>query len=525
MMERGLRCPAVACPIAVVCVLLAAGAITAYAGPQAAAPTSSVTGTVSDPTGAVVPGAMVLLTNASGQRASTETNGMGQFLIRSFPVGEALLVVRSPGFPDAGPIPVTVSLGEAVTQNVTLAVPPAATAVEAVGPAYDHPSRSSANYVTVSENAVAGPMGYVAAPAVSNAAQSQTPQQQALLASQPYNFPSIIFYVSAAPLVNLPSSDALQQKQTAQETDQNPQWLDASFTLSFFDANGRLLPSACNDGSVQVLGLMPQQTITALKTRTTADVASAVNDAAGALATFYPGTQGEVTAATKAMNVVFQDIFPPRPVAYEYSYMTDNCNFGWYFRQNKSAANPAAGEASILGIQTGIALLKTRKDVASVRVNGRSISLWDKPPTSSSKDRLFITRDADVPFANIVLPSIDSVDYDNLTSLAMFPALIPRVAAKKILHMENQPDTRFVAFATENKLVGTDAAFSYVTNVSLSAFLNLSTPNKGNAAPAQTAAMAQVAPADDAAPAKIATPQARAKSTRNRVKLAESRGK
>jgi hypothetical protein len=40
-----------------------------------------------------------------------------------------------------------------------------------------------------------------------------------------------------------------------------------------------------------------------------ADIATGVNDVAGALASFYPGAQNQVTAATKAMNVVFQTFF------------------------------------------------------------------------------------------------------------------------------------------------------------------------------------------------------------------------
>jgi hypothetical protein len=323
---------------------------------------------------------------------------------------------------------------------------------------------------------------------MSAATQSLPARQAAIVASQPYNFPSIIFYISAAPLVNLPSSTGdLTKLQVAQETDQNPQWLDASFTLSFADANGAPLANACSDGSVQVLGLLPQQTVAALKNQTAADVASGVSDVAGALASFYPGTAGQVSAATKAMNVVFQDIFPPQPVAYEYSNMTDNCNFGWYFRPNKSSSAGASGPASILGIQTGIVLLKTKKNIASITVNGRTISAWDKPPVSSSKSRLFPVGDKTI--ATIALPNVKDIDFDGLTNLDMFPALISKADAMSILHIAQAAD--FLTFAKANNLVGTNAAYDYVTNVSLAAFFT----SAGSKSPAPGGSGAPPAPA------------------------------
>jgi hypothetical protein len=360
-----------------------------------------------------------------------------------------------------------------VAQAVVVAPQAAAVEAQAIsGPGASGNVSGTTNLVTVSESAVAGPMGYVLTPSLGAAVQSQTAQQQAFVASQKFNFPSIIFYISAAPLVNLPSTPDATKIKAAQETDRNPLWLDASFTLSLSDANGPL-PNACTDGSVQVLGLLPQQTVAAMKNQTIADIASAVNDAAGAMASFYPGSQGEVTSATKALNVVFQDIFPPKPVAYEYSNMTDNCNFGWYFRPNTSATTtPTSGAASILGIQTGIILLRTSKNITRISVNGRSLSAWNKPSDSGGKDKLFVSNDRTI--GTIDLPNAADIDYDNLTTLAMFPSLIPKSEAKQILHIKQ--DAEFAAFAIANKLVGTNATFDYVTNASLSGFLSLGAP-------------------------------------------------
>jgi Carboxypeptidase regulatory-like domain len=458
--------------------------------------TGSVAGQVVVSGGTSVPDATVVVTNdASGQSKTATTDASGDFKIGNFPAGRVSIKVSAFGVSPIQLTNLTVKAGETLTQQIVLktrgevegitsaAVATAVTPEALFGP--DSNTGDSTNLVTVSENAVAGPMGYVLTPSLGAAVQSQTAQQQAFVASQKFNFPSIIFYISAAPLVNLPSTPDATRIKAAQETDRNPLWLDASFTLSLWDANGPL-PNACSDGSVQVLGLMPQQTVSAMKNQTIADVASAVNDAAGAMASFYPGSQGEVTSATKALNVVFQDIFPPKPVAYEYSNMTDNCNFGWYFRPNTSAtATGSSGEASILGIQTGIILLRTSKNITKISVNGRSLSAWNKPPSSNGnskasdldiKNKLFVSNDRLI--GTIEMPNLADIDYDNLTSLAMFPSLIPRSEAKQILHVKQDAD--FVAFATANKLVGTNATFDYVTNASLSAFLSLGAPAAGS---------------------------------------------
>jgi hypothetical protein len=226
---------------------------------------------------------------------------------------------------------------------------------------------------------------------------------------------------------------------------------------------------------MQVLGLLPQANISAPKTSVVGDVASSAVDVSGALASFYPNG-GTVAAATKAMNVVFQDLFPPRPVAYQYPNMNGNCEIGWFFRPNTNAAG-GAGQASILGIQTGIVLLKTTRNIKQIQMHGQTLSAWSKPPTSYSKS-LYVGRQADMGV--VKLPDIDNIDYDSLTSLAMFPSLISKAQAMKVLHLDVPAD--FVKFAKANGLVGTDDAFDYVTNASLTAFFGLGAPKAAEAA-------------------------------------------
>jgi hypothetical protein len=63
--------------------------------------TSSLTGTVTDPTGAVIPGAQVTITNIkTGAQRATAANGAGYYTMPLLPPGTYQLVAKSPGFTD-----------------------------------------------------------------------------------------------------------------------------------------------------------------------------------------------------------------------------------------------------------------------------------------------------------------------------------------------------------------------------------------------------------------------------------------
>ena len=61
--------------------------------------TGSITGTVTDPTGAVIPGATVVALNVeSGVKNSTETNTQGVFSFPALPVGHYNVRIQAGGF-------------------------------------------------------------------------------------------------------------------------------------------------------------------------------------------------------------------------------------------------------------------------------------------------------------------------------------------------------------------------------------------------------------------------------------------
>src|SRR5258708_8430621 len=79
--------------ISAACLLLAVSAL-----PQGIA-TGSISGTVADPSGAMVPGAKVTATNAATNTASSaQTNNEGAFALRSLPPGTYKVTIESPNF-------------------------------------------------------------------------------------------------------------------------------------------------------------------------------------------------------------------------------------------------------------------------------------------------------------------------------------------------------------------------------------------------------------------------------------------
>src|SRR5258708_36757610 len=68
-------------------------------GPEAAPPAGAITGTVSDQSGAVVPGARVSARNMdTGIQTTTRSNDVGQFAVSGLPYGNYELEVTAPGF-------------------------------------------------------------------------------------------------------------------------------------------------------------------------------------------------------------------------------------------------------------------------------------------------------------------------------------------------------------------------------------------------------------------------------------------
>src|SRR3984957_20990137 len=84
---------------------------------------ATLTGVVSDPTGAVVPNAKVVLTDAgSGSARDTQANSDGFFTFASVPVGTYNLSVTAGGFKDFTATNIQLGGGESRNVNVAMNV-------------------------------------------------------------------------------------------------------------------------------------------------------------------------------------------------------------------------------------------------------------------------------------------------------------------------------------------------------------------------------------------------------------------
>jgi hypothetical protein len=91
----------------------------------------AINGTVTDPSGAVVPGAQVKATNkATGIEHATLSTSDGQFAFQDLPVGTYTVVVSAQGFPTFTVDDVLVAQGAIYTLPVTLKISQQATTVE-----------------------------------------------------------------------------------------------------------------------------------------------------------------------------------------------------------------------------------------------------------------------------------------------------------------------------------------------------------------------------------------------------------
>src|SRR5712671_2971645 len=89
----GRKQAGLALALSALCLLLAASAL-----PQGIA-TGSISGTVADPSGAVVPGAKVTATsNATNTPTTATTSGEGFFALRSLPPGTYKISIEAPNF-------------------------------------------------------------------------------------------------------------------------------------------------------------------------------------------------------------------------------------------------------------------------------------------------------------------------------------------------------------------------------------------------------------------------------------------
>jgi len=108
-------------------------------GPLRLPNNSSVTGTVKDPTGAVVPGASVVASNATKVSSPATTDSDGHYVVTNLSPGSYEVEVRAPGF-DTQQTPVTLIASQQTALNFVLSVGRASQSVTVEAAAGPSPS-------------------------------------------------------------------------------------------------------------------------------------------------------------------------------------------------------------------------------------------------------------------------------------------------------------------------------------------------------------------------------------------------
>lgn len=129
---------------------LALVALFAVAPASAQEQVGAIVGTVSDASGAVLPGATVEAVSAGGTRLSGTTNESGAYRFPRVPPGTYVVVGKLDGFNPAEVTDVSVRLGDTVTANITLEVGAVSETISVVGEAGQVDVKNSATATSIS---------------------------------------------------------------------------------------------------------------------------------------------------------------------------------------------------------------------------------------------------------------------------------------------------------------------------------------------------------------------------------------
>ncbi len=133
---------------------LALVALFAVAPASAQEQVGAIVGTVSDASGAVLPGATVEAVSAGGTRLSGTTNESGAYRFPRVPPGMYVVVGKLDGFNPAEVQDVSVRLGDTVTANITLEVGAVSETISVVGEAGQVDVKSSATAASITSEQI-----------------------------------------------------------------------------------------------------------------------------------------------------------------------------------------------------------------------------------------------------------------------------------------------------------------------------------------------------------------------------------
>ncbi|MGH9528290.1 MAG: carboxypeptidase regulatory-like domain-containing protein [Terriglobales bacterium] len=118
---------------------------------HAQSPTGSLHGTVADPSGAVIPRAVVTATSSTGQKASATTDNVGNYQIKGLAPGQYTVSANAKGFAASAAQTATVAAGRPMKLDIPLAieVAPEKVEVEAQGTTVDVNPENNASAIII----------------------------------------------------------------------------------------------------------------------------------------------------------------------------------------------------------------------------------------------------------------------------------------------------------------------------------------------------------------------------------------
>ncbi len=96
--------------------------VLAPASVRSQANTGSVSGVITDSTGALIPGATITLTGSAGKQQTVSSDGEGRYNLPRIPAGQYTMRVTAPGFSVAEGLSIKVDAGRTTTRNVQMAL-------------------------------------------------------------------------------------------------------------------------------------------------------------------------------------------------------------------------------------------------------------------------------------------------------------------------------------------------------------------------------------------------------------------
>jgi hypothetical protein len=147
MTRLHLRWPVLSCITTLLLAFLVAGTVPALGQ---ASSSGTITGTVTDSTGAVIPGAVIVATDTAGKaKRTTVSNKDGQYVLANVPPSDYNITAAKPGFSTDQVSGLTVSVGAQTTANFKMAVGAETTTVEVTASTADLQTMSATTGTTV----------------------------------------------------------------------------------------------------------------------------------------------------------------------------------------------------------------------------------------------------------------------------------------------------------------------------------------------------------------------------------------